>query len=158
MWGQGWTWAMICCGLLLVVIVFIIFAVYYGRYRAAIRSRPAGGEALQEQKRIHHIVIAIFSFLVFVAVSALVLFLAVLGLRKVEQKNLFCPTKLDRYRKLTGVVHSLPSGALVLNLTPNAPANARRVLFLPGNTGSLEHYHEAFAAIASYGYNLFALE
>lgn len=162
--GQGRSeglvkWAM-WVGLLLLVVVFLVFAVYYAGYRKAVSMAPPTKRkvALQQQKTIRQLVLSIFSLMIFFVVSLALVCLGVLGLRKVEQKNLFAPVKLDRYRKLSGMIYSLPSGGLVLNTTPNAPSNARRILFLHGNTGNLELYKEALDKIAEYGYNVFALE
>lgn len=160
--GQGeeqWCKAMIVAGLLLVIIVFLVFAVYYASYRVTINQSPAVNRKQEsQQKTIRNVVIAIFSFMTFLVVTMLATFLAIAGLRKVEQKNLFQPTKLDRYRRLSGTIYSLPSGGLVLNVTPNAAPDARRVLFLHGNSHSLDVYADALTKIAEFGYNLFALE
>jgi hypothetical protein len=107
---------------------------------------------------IYGVVIAIFSFFLFLIVSMLLCVLVVMGLRKIEQKNLFQPTKLDRYRHISGTIYSLPGGGLLLNTTPGMPANTRRLLFLHGNTGNLELYAEAFERISSMGYDVWAVE
>lgn len=157
--GGGWYKMMLLGGFLLLVIVFLVFAVYYSAYRNTIHNNPATNRKQEsQQKTIRNIVIAIFSFLTILVVTLLATLMAIVGLRKVEQKNLFQPTKLDRYHLLNGMIYSLPSGGLVLNLTPNAPANARRVLFLHGNSHNLDVYADALTKIAEFGYNLFALE
>jgi hypothetical protein len=146
-------------GLLLLIIVFLVFAVYYASYRQTINSNPAVSRVEEsQQKTIRNLVISIFAFMTFLVITMLSTFLMILGLRKVEQKNLFQPTKLDRYRRVSGMIYSLPSGGLVLNVTPNASPDARRVLFLHGNSHSLDVYADALTKIAEFGYNLFALE
>lgn len=155
-WGAKW---LMWIGLVLLIVTFVVFAVYYSGYLVETNEAPATSSSqVKKQKTIRQLVIAAFSLLIFLVISVGLVLLAVLGLRKVEQKNLFAPIKLDRYRKLSGVVYSLPAGGLVLNTTPNAAQNARRVLFFPGNTGNLELYKEALDKIAEYGYNVFALE
>ena len=122
-------------GLLLLVVTFLVFAVYYGGYRQTIShskiSSLSHGQ-VEKQKTIQNWSCRFFRCSSF-CLARLWFLLAVLGLRKIEQKNLFAPTKLDRYRKLSGMIYSLPSGGLVLNTTPKAPTNARRILFLHGN-------------------------
>jgi Serine aminopeptidase, S33 len=160
--GSGGSRAALLVMVSLFVIVFIVFAAVYARYRWSVQHASAESRrataAHASQSTIYRLVLAIFAFFLFLVVTLLAAVFLVLGLRRFEQKNLFVPTRLDRYRKLSGTVYSLPSGALVVNTTPDLPSSARRILFLHGNTGNLELYRDALDKIGAAGYNVFALE
>lgn len=152
----GWlSWSLIAVGLLFLVI-FVFFVIYYIWQRQVAQQHPTSVGAAT-RKSIHAVVVTVFSLIVLLLLAVLLSLLAVIGLRKVEQKNLFQPTPLDRYTQLSGTIYSLRSGGLVLNTTPER-TQARRLLFLHGNTGNLELYREALDKIAEYGYNVFAIE
>lgn len=157
--GETWGKVLFGMGIIFMIITFLVFAVYYSSYRNIINHSPAvTRKQVSQQSTIRNVVVSIFAFLTFLVVAMLTTFLMVAGLRKVEQKNLFQPLKVTRYKNLGGILYSLPSGGLVLNITPNAPLNARRVLFLHGNSHNLDIYADALNKIAEFGYNVFALE
>ena len=154
-----WSRALLGLGVVLLVVAFSVFAIFYWNYRSSIKHRPAKTRhQAKRQNRIHGVVIAIFAFLTFLVISMILCFAAILGLRKVEQKNLF---KSHQNRPLSKIEwHDLQPpfwGSRPQHHTRSAgECKARPVS--PGNTGNLEYYRDPLDKIAEFGYNVFAVE
>lgn len=160
-WWKGSRFATLMF-LTMFLIVLIVFVIIYVRYRheaheISTSTTPPPADVKRTQKTIFALALSVVSLLLFLIVNLIFAALAILILRKVEDKNLFQPVVLTGYTQLAGTLYTLPSGGLVLNTTPEA-RGARRVLFLHGNTGNLELYRDALEKIASFGYNVFAVE
>jgi predicted esterase len=99
-------------------------------------------------------------FIVLISLICLVatVLLAFVVVRTVEQQNLYCPTTTERYKRITGDWIALKSGGGVMHCTPLAQSNARRLLFLHGNTGDLDLYDAALRKCAEEGYDIYAIE
>jgi hypothetical protein len=140
-------------GIALIVILLLFIALY-----GAVMWQSKHDAATSARKRIGGMGISIFALLVvlfsIVAMSAA----AVLGIQAIERKQLFQPTRIDRYTRVAGIWYPLSSGGGVLHLTPNAAPNTRRILFLHGNSLNLDSYAEALEKFATLGYSIYALE
>jgi hypothetical protein len=153
----SWTWWVGLGLVILTIIALVVFCIFYQPYRGLIQHQHTD-EQRAKQHTIKNVVISLFAFLLFLITNILVWVAGIMGLRALEQQKLFVPKKLDSYRKLDGVLYTLPSGALLYRANPDAPSTARRLLFLHGNTHHIDAYHEPLKRLTKYGYDVWAVE
>jgi predicted esterase len=97
-------------------------------------------------------------FVIVLGVTTILSIIALIVVQSVEKEKLLTPIKTDKYRKIKGIWYRLPNGGGLLNYTPNAPPNARTILFLHGSSGNLDLYHMAMDKFKDRGFNLWCLE
>lgn len=119
----------------------------------------------KKKKQVLYVTISVFSLLLF----ALLLFLFVIaGVSYLETYQLFQPTRTKDYRSLgfSGLNNEdvskwidLPSGGGLLHMTPQINTKKHRtLLFLHGNSMSLNEYVMPLQSLVEMGYNVYALE
>jgi len=110
---------------------------WFASFQSAAANHVATKSERRAQNSIRGILIAILTFLIVLFVGVVLAVLGVVGMQTAEQRNLFQPTPLDKYRELSGTIYTLPSGGLVLNTTAGTSnSKARRVLFCMATQGT----------------------
>lgn len=114
---------------------------------------------------VRGLLIAIVTFLSVFVVLLIGAFTAIYTVHQIERSQLFHPTKLHRYQHFlhngsssTNRWFTLPHGGGLLQVSVNN-LGRRKVLFLHGNTGSLDLYAKPLITFAQeMGYDIYALE
>ena len=107
--------------------------------------------------QVSYVLLIVTALLASIVCVLVVLFAVVRG---EEQRNLYQPDKLESYKEIKGNWYTLKSGGGLININPSADntKTTRRVLFLHGNSLSLDAYAKALEGLAKYGYSVWAVE
>jgi len=99
-------------------------------------------------------------FIILIILTVIVLFLVIafVVVRSQEQTKLFQPDTCKKYKDISGKFYYMKSGGVLVNINPDVSPEKRRVLFIHGNSMSIDAYSKPLYCLAALGYNVWAVE